>query len=267
MRYQLRPGCFAVMSKLAEGTTGCVNYTIRHACRLPYRRHSPPRISRPTTSQHPRERLALSAKPFSAIGFLTVVEDDQYGHCGGYLLLNGNGRPLEFHCTAPVKPNRAQEVLYGPTLKPYLHGELIGQTLVQRAKVEPVAICVDDESVLTLRSAVSIPVTLVLPEIARDARSAAESSSAAAAAVSSERVRSQSADERLRVDATHGIPARRSHLYQFSCAGSALAVSHEFADDESDIRQRLEPHLSRLELCEPFERIREAIREARGSKR
>lgn len=209
----------------------------------------------------------MSAKPFSAIGFLTVVEDDQYGHCGGYLLLNGNGRPLEFHCTAPVKPNRAQEVLYGPTLKPYLHGELIGQTLVQRAKVEPVAICVDDESALTLRSAVSIPVTLVLAEIADDASSVSDSSNGTAAEVSSDEVRIQSADARLRVDATHGVPALRSHLYQFSCAGSALAVSLEFADDESNIRQRLEPHLSRLELSEPFERIREAIREAQGSRR
>lgn len=209
----------------------------------------------------------MIAKSFSAIGFLTVVEDDQHGHCGGYLLLNGNGRPLEFHCTAPVKPNRAQEVLYGPTLKPFLHGELIGQTLVQRAKVEPVAICVDDESVLTLRSAVSMPVTLVLPEMVGDASSAAESSGGAAVAVSSGEVRSQPADVRQRVDATHGTPAQRSHLHQFSCAGSALAVGHEFSADESDIRERLEPHLSRLELSEPFERIREAIREAQGSRR
>ena len=63
-----------------------------------------------------------SAPPKSAacLGFLTVVEHAELGLLGGYLLLNAAGRPLEFHCTAPVKPNRAQEILYGPTLRPYL---------------------------------------------------------------------------------------------------------------------------------------------------
>ncbi|MBL9124077.1 MAG: hypothetical protein JNG90_10630, partial [Planctomycetaceae bacterium] len=47
-----------------------------------------------------------------ALGFLTVVEHEQLGLIGGYLLLNLSGRPLEFHCTAPLKPNRAQQILY-----------------------------------------------------------------------------------------------------------------------------------------------------------
>ena len=42
------------------------------------------------------------------------------------MLLNLAGRPLEFHCTAPVKPNRVQQILYGPSLQPYLYGEQIG---------------------------------------------------------------------------------------------------------------------------------------------
>jgi len=51
--------------------------------------------------------------------------------------------PLEFHCTAPVKPNRAQQILYGPTLEPYLFGEQIGQSLLSKAAVEPEVICTD----------------------------------------------------------------------------------------------------------------------------
>ena len=62
----------------------------------------------------PDASQALRPKP--ALGFLTVVEHPQHGLFGGYLLLNHGGRPLEFHCTAPIKPNRAQEILYGPTL-------------------------------------------------------------------------------------------------------------------------------------------------------
>ena len=43
-----------------------------------------------------------------ALGFLTVLEHEHLGLVGGYLILNTAGRPLEFHCTAPVKPNRAR---------------------------------------------------------------------------------------------------------------------------------------------------------------
>src|SRR4051812_23172961 len=65
-------------------------------------------------------RMTAGGASPAALGFLTVVEDEQQGLVGGYLLLNPLGRPVEFHCTAPVKPNRAQQILYGPTLRPYL---------------------------------------------------------------------------------------------------------------------------------------------------
>lgn len=206
----------------------------------------------------PLREVSLSAKSVSAIGFLTVVQDDQYGHCGGYLLLNDNGRPLEFHCTAPVKPNRAQEVLYGPTLRPFLHGELIGQTLVERAKVEPIVICSDAQSVLALRPSLTMPLVLVQPDDQGAQVTDLEGGRA---------YRSSSAGIQLRVDPQHDPEMTCSHLHRFSCAGSLLAVSSEFAADEQMIRQRLEPHSSRLDLAEPFERIREAIREAQGNKR
>ena len=82
-------------------------------------------------------------KSLPAIGFLTVCDYAEAGICGGYLILNAGGRPLEFHCTAPVKANRAQEILYGPTLKPFLYGEQIGQTLIGRAKVGPLVVVTD----------------------------------------------------------------------------------------------------------------------------
>src|SRR6187401_3400414 len=96
-----------------------------------------------------------------AFGFLTIVEQPDLGLLGGYLVLNAGGRPLEFHCTAPVKPNRAQEILYGPTLRPYLCGEQIGQALVSRAKTEPLLIFVDDPAAVSVREFTSSPVLLV----------------------------------------------------------------------------------------------------------
>ena len=65
-----------------------------------------------------------TGKGVPAIGFLTVTEHAEHGLFGGYLILNVSGRPLEFHCTAPLKPSRAQEILYGPTLRPFLFGDL-----------------------------------------------------------------------------------------------------------------------------------------------
>jgi hypothetical protein len=103
-----------------------------------------------------------------ALGFLTILEHDQLGFVGGYLILNSAGRPLEFHCTAPVKPNRAQQILFGPTLESYLYGEQIGQTLLAKSSVELLAVCTDVERALCVRDYVATPVALVLPPHLRE---------------------------------------------------------------------------------------------------
>ena len=105
----------------------------------------------------------MTIKPNSppCLGFLTVVEHADLGLLGGYLILNTAGRPLEFHCTAPVKPGRAQEILYGPTLRPYLYGEQIGQTLLSGSKLTPLLICTDCPPMLALRDHTDLPVALV----------------------------------------------------------------------------------------------------------
>ena len=107
---------------------------------------------------------ADDAKTQPALGFLTVLEQAPHGLMGGYLVLNGAGRPLEFHCTAPIKPNRAQQILYGPTLEPYLYGEQIGQALAAKASLEPLLICTDLRPALAVRSVIDTPVALVLAE-------------------------------------------------------------------------------------------------------
>ena len=54
-----------------------------------------------------------------ALGFLTVLREAN-GYLGGYLVVNGWGRPLEFRLTSAVQPNRVQQILYGGTLEPYV---------------------------------------------------------------------------------------------------------------------------------------------------
>ena len=91
-----------------------------------------------------------ASNPLSAFGFLTVLEDAQHGYFGGYLLLSELGRPLEFHCSTPILPNEAQKILYGASLRPYLLGELIGQTLAAKTKLAAQVILTDQEEILNL---------------------------------------------------------------------------------------------------------------------
>lgn len=185
-------------------------------------------------------------KPLPALGFLTVVQYEQHGFLGGYLVLNTSGRPLEFHCTAPVKPNRAQEILYGPTLEPYLYGEQIGQALLAKSQLEPLVICTDLAAVLSVREFVATPVTLV---------SRADHESPAAGLSAAGRV--------YRVDAREPrIPPPT-----FQLGPNRLAVGPAHAADEPRVMAALAPLGEHFDLSEPFERIRGAIDEAQRSGR
>ena len=59
------------------------------------------------------------------LAFLTVSEGEDGNFFGGLLAVNLSGRPLEFHCTAPVRANRAQKILFGSTLPAFVYGEQI----------------------------------------------------------------------------------------------------------------------------------------------
>ena len=97
----------------------------------------------------------------AAFGFLTVVDSPAHGLFGGYLLVDAAGRPLEFHCTAPVRVSRAQQILYGATLHGHLHGRQIGSVLLAEATVEPAVVLTDLDSMLHVRAHTKLPVALV----------------------------------------------------------------------------------------------------------
>ena len=165
------------------------------------------------------------------IGFLTAVEHAQLGTIGGYLILNATGRPLEFHCTAPVKPSRPQEILYGPSLQPYLYGEVIGQTLLEKSGRRVSAVVTDLPTMMAVREHVSKPVLLVHP----------------------------AEDETLRVDG----PQASQPSVPFSWGRNRVCAVR--AIDQSTVAERLGGLPEAFDLGEPFERIREAIREAQGT--
>jgi hypothetical protein len=192
----------------------------------------------------------------TALGFLTVRNHEDAGLIGGYLILNDVGRPLEFHCTAPVKPNRAQQILFGPTLEPFLYGEQIGQTLLGKTSLEPLAVYTDVAAALAVRDFVKTPVALVL-----GAAPPNESAPHAAEAGGSDSARSGSAAT-WRLDAAHAT----ARLATFLLGQNRLAVAEEHRRDQDEIQQRLAT-LADFDLAEPFERIREALEEAHKQSR
>ena len=195
---------------------------------------------------------ASDAKSSLTMGFLTVIEYPEYGLFGGYLLLNRLGRPLEFHCTAPIKPSRAQQILYGATLHPFLYGEQIGRTLVATAKAAPLAILTDREPVLVLREFVEVPVVFVL-----DKEGAAKVGEGPVRETSEISEPPQIA---YRVDPSH--PAG-SQMTPFHLGRNRLAVPSWAADDRQVVAAGLGELAESFDFLEPFERIREAIEEAR----
>src|SRR5512134_1298159 len=98
------------------------------------------------------------------LGFLTAIETTDRGYVGGLLITNHFGRPLEFQCTTPVKPNRTQEILYGPTLIPFVLGELIGRTLLEKVGVKPHFVLTETLEVLEVRGHVGVPVACLESE-------------------------------------------------------------------------------------------------------
>ena len=190
-----------------------------------------------------------NTKPKTALGFLTVVEHPQFGLFGGYLLLDMAGRPLEFHCTAPIKPNRAQEILYGPTLEAFLYGEQIGQTLIQQAGMSAELICTDRAPALAARELISTPMVVVLPPEDTPQQVAEEGTTP-------KRI--------LRLDGAHPAGPR---LATFQLGRNRLALPERATEDRRLVTEQFAELAESFDLAEPFQRIRDAIEEAQQAVR
>jgi hypothetical protein len=158
-----------------------------------------------------------------SFGFLTTLESPVHGLFGGYLVVDALGRPIEFHCTTPVKVSRAQQILYGATLDSHLHGRQVGGALLAEAKALPAVVLTDSESMLHVRPHTAFPVALV-----------------------------------QRADA---LGAER-HPAAFVMGGASIRPHANDASLADDLAARLATLATSVDLCEPFERVRAALDEA-----
>lgn len=166
------------------------------------------------------------------IGFCTVRLHAEHGFFGGYLILNTHARPLEFHCTLPVKPSRAQEILYGKTLPDFVCGEQIAKALTSKAKLAPELVLTDCAAVLAL-SHVSDQLVACVP--------------AAATAAST---------------ATTIPTIDQQRVKPVKLGGHAALILRDDLHAEEQLRELWERLEITIDIGEPFQRIAEALLEA-----
>ncbi len=219
------------------------------------------------------------------LGFLTTLQTSEGSFVGGLLVTNHMGRPLEFQCTTPVKPNATQQILYGPTLKPFLLGELIGKTLVEKSGIIPDIILTEQVEVLELRQHVRFPVALI-SQLERGKKSAAQSVQQPAAhqpeistiadgslSVSEKmllpgEMSSQTSHEETIVDAD-AIPPASAQPPENTVPEKRVRLGKQWLrfhgshdDDRTQVAESAKMIPADADLLEPFERVREALMEA-----
>lgn len=174
----------------------------------------------------------------NTFGFISVQEIEGLGHCGGLLIVSQIGRPLEFHCSAPVARNRAQEILYGETYDSFLFCEQIGLSLVDKAKTQPQIYIANCGELLELQQLLQTPVVVLSNDKNRDYfRSTYFNSSEAGS-------------------------AKRTGSIELE--GQTIWHCRNNPADVESVREIVGSFTQTLALDEPFERIQKAIDEAQS---
>ena len=237
------------------------------------------------------------------LGFITGFGNATEGLIGGFLVLNEAGRPTEFHCTAPVRPNRAQEILYGNTLEGFVCGEQVAPALIGRVKSDLSLVLTNDPNFLTAPLLLKYPLGLVFSHLKNDSRDNEryaiwdgskdglkkealenanesplenelnneerefDSTSCDGAVSSTGRSRFYESLRSLPV-----VPGVDYSLWKEANRGKnrfAFLKSCSLATGETltfeEVVKRVEPFLKFIDSIEPFERIRLAIEEAQKS--
>jgi len=207
-----------------------------------------------------------NANPLSAFGFLTVLEDSKHGFFGGYLVLSDLGRPLEFHCSTPVLPNEAQKILYGASLRPYVLGEIIGQTLVAKGQLAVQAVITDLEEMLSLTLFREETVVCLAPNEAASEPSALSCLKTGVRGVRTTYCETTSdasnPNSKSCQSTRESTFPERSALPELAIGNYRLFGTSTCTWQPEPLRESLAPLCSHVDLSEPFQRIREAICEA-----
>jgi hypothetical protein len=175
------------------------------------------------------QQLAASQ---TTIGFLGYREfDDGEAYRGAILVTDEWSKPLEFRCTAPVRPTQLQRTLYGKSLLPHVLTELIATPLISSVREKPQLILIADDAYFDVRHKISAPVIRV-----------ARSSGAKA------KQEDQSKTKSLLLQSASG-----------KFAQVEIEAHWKFGGDLDSCGDRLRDLFGRWDLTEPFQRLSEGL--------
>ena len=168
----------------------------------------------------------------TVVAFLGFREfDDGEAYRGAILITDESSKPLEFRCTAPVRPTQLQRTLYGKSLLPHILTELIGVPLISSVREKPQLILITDEAYFDVRHKLSTPVIRVV----------------------------RPSGAKVKQD---GPPKSKSLLLQ-SASGKFALVEIEahwkFVADIDSSSEQLRDLFGRWDLTEPFQRLSEGL--------
>lgn len=197
------------------------------------------------------------------LGFLTVMEYDRVGLIGGLLMLNEMGRPRWFHCTAPVRVLRAQEILYGNSLPPFLYGEQIAQTLLTQASEVPQFIFTDLQPVLAVADFVKFPIVYVSSQTT-PATTSVETvpvveQSLQSFGIARETQSAENTQDAETIDAAATWIFGRWHKAMIG--RRVVMVPARDALEAKSLAEKISADTTHVDLVEPFTRLRLAINE------
>lgn len=161
---------------------------------------------------------------------LAGVDDDVMR--GGILVTDASGKPVEFRCTSPIRPNTVQRTLYGSTLMPHIAVDLVGAPLVLAVQASPDVVLVQQEEFLPLRGRCEKPLLLA---------------------------RRQGEEIQLAHDSCRKRPEELLSNPSGKFAPVVVTCHWDYPDDMLECRDRLGRVFSNCDLVEPFERVRAAL--------
>jgi len=174
------------------------------------------------------------------IGFLAFKEFER-GYRGGLLVTDNRGKPLEFRCTSPIRPNQVQRILYGRTLIPFLAVRLIGVPLTNSVTEKPTVIVSNHDVFLDLRESIQQPLLVVRRQ----------------------------GDSFGTAGSPQNRPGQDTVLIESQGAkfDPIVVESHwRFPDESKQLRYQLREIFDYMDLLEPFERINKALDEVERQK-
>lgn len=188
-----------------------------------------------------------SSSDVNSIGYLSTKVLDSQEYVGGLLIVDLHARPLEFHCTAPVRPKRAQAILYGATLKSHLLHQLIPASLLAKAGHRPEIVFVDQLEFIQRADEAEVPLVYLKSSSGAGSAKSTDGSVAPQPGFGEE-----TSDNPLVIDRFRFVDRPQ---YSF-----AFHVDRKV--EQRDIENTLDAISHCVSVHEPFERLEIALRES-----